>query len=386
MSKKKKILIAYATAGIGHKKAAFAIRDALSAAQKGLPIDTIDVLDYTNILFKKAYPSIYLTLINKLVLIWGLLYYMLDSKLLFLLFLPLRKMLHILNSVRLIKFLIEFKPDMVISTHFLMADLCAYVKKKYRIKIHVMNVITDYKPHSFWISEGVDTYIVAHEETKDQLLKKWAIPERRVKVTGIPIEPKFSIEHDRDVFRKKLDIAQDRFVVLVLSGGYGVGPIFEMLTLMNGLDLPLSIIVVCGHNKKLFTKIEHFKKDAAIHILNLGYVDNVDELMAASDVYIGKAGGISTTEALALDLPLIFIRPIPGQESRNADLIVKKGAGLRLKSIYEIESVLRKLQSAKGEINRLKDNIRKIKKPDAARYIADLAIQMCSIAIREDIR
>ena len=367
-----KILITYATAGIGHKKAALAVWDAIKARQKDDLVKVIDVLDYTGSFFKKYYPTIYLFLINKLLFLWGILYYFLNFRITHFLFYQIRKMSHILNSGPLIKFLCEFKPDVVVSTHFLMPDVCAYVKKKYKIDIHVINIITDYRAHSFWISEGVDKYCVASGRTRKDLLKKWRIPPSSVEVTGIPVEQRFSVPHSREFFRKKFDIPKNAFSVLLLSGGYGVGPIYKIVKLLNALDSSLSVIVVCGHNEKLYRQIEDFKKEASMKILNLGYVDNVNELMAASDVYVGKAGGISTTEALVMDLPLIYVRPIPGQESRNADFIVKNNVGKQFQRAKDIAPIVRELMSSPEKLGMMKSNIRNIKKTHAADDIADL--------------
>ena len=345
MSNKRKILITYATAGVGHKKASLAIKAALENKKTDFDIKFINVLDYTNSFFKKSYPSIYLLLVNRLILLWGFLYYLSDFKIVHNLAYPLRQLSGVLNSVRFVKFLLEFKPDIVIATHFLTADICTYVKQKYKIKMRVINVVTDYRIHSFWIADGVDMYIVGHEETKTDLIKKWGIEAYKIKVMGIPVEPKFSIKHDKDFFRKKLNLPSDSFVVLLIGGGYGVGPILKILKVLNKsllrqaqgdgeqakrvepsiprLRSGLSVMTVCGHNKRLYNRVNAFSEKTNLDIKNYAYVDNVDELMAASDVYVGKAGGISTTEALALDLPLIFVRPIPGQEKRNAKLIIK---------------------------------------------------------------
>lgn len=371
---KKKVLIAYATAGIGHKKASFAVKDALEEKYPDVTVRMIDVLDYTNPLFKKAYPEIYLFLIEKLIFLWGFLYYLSDNRAVHFLTFPLRKAYHILNSIRLVRFLNEFKPDVVVSTHFLLPDVCSYVKKKYKLKMHVINVVTDYRAHSFWISDGVDTYAVAHEETKRDLTDKWGILPGQVKVTGIPVEQKFSKPHEKRSYRDKLGIPQDKFCVLLLSGGYGVGPMFEMVGSLNILGPSLSVIVVCGHNKSLHKKIEDLKKNADMHILNLGYVHNVDELMAASDVYIGKAGGISTTEALVMGLPLIYIRPIPGQEQRNVDFITKRNAGICLKSTRDILLAVGEMKDSSQRMTKIKEAIKGICKVNAATDIADLAI------------
>ena len=376
MSKRKKVLIAYATAGIGHKKAATAIKEALLARGADLDVKLVDVLDYTKPFFKKAYPNTYLFLISHLVHIWGFLYHFLNFRVIYPLFYPIRKLSHVLNGPGLIKFLREYRPDIVVSTHFLLPDICDYVKREYskngtKIGMRVVNVITDYRVHSFWISPSVDIYIAGHEDTMRDLVRKWRIPPERVKIMGIPVEPKFYIRHEKDSIREKLGIPRRSFTVLVTSGGYGVGPIFEILETLNKASFPLTAITVCGHNEKLFAEVEDFSKKAKIHVVNLGYADNIDELLASSDICIGKAGGISTTEAFCQGVPFIFIRPIPGQERRNADLFARAGCGFRLGSVAGILNVVEKLHSSPEKMKTLKENIRRAKKPDPAFAIAE---------------
>ena len=369
---KKKILIGYATAGVGHKKAAMAVEDALKRGQYDLEIKDIDVLDYTNPLFKKMYPTVYLLLINKFIWLWGILYYLFDNRIVYKLLYPLRKFSHVVNSQKLVKFLVDYKPDVVVSTHFILPDVCAYVKKKFGLNIHVINIITDYRAHSFWISEGVDTYIAGHRFVKDELVNRWGIAEEKVKVLGIPVEPKFCAAHDKLSARKKLNIKEDSFTVLLLGGGYGVGPIFEMLESLNGANFPLTAITVCGHNESLFKKIESLAGKYRVQLVNLGYTNNVDELMAASDIYVGKAGGISTTEAANMGLPMVFIRALPGQEKANLKLFVGMGAAEKLKNPGELLKVVKDIKFSPDKLSDMRRNLESFKGINSAEKIAVL--------------
>lgn len=375
MDRKRKILIAYATAGIGHKKAAFAIHDALKNKSEDLEIRLIDVLDYTYSFFRRSYLFVYLVLINRLIWLWGFFYYTLDLKMAHRFIYPLRKMTHVLNAGALVRLIADYKPDVAVSTHFLLPDICDYVKKRYKLTMKVINVLTDYRAHSFWVSGGVDVYIVAHDETKKDLTGKWGVNPDNVRVMGIPVEPKFSAAHDRNYFRNKLGIQSGAFTVLMIGGGYGVGPIYRLLLALKQSGMRLSVITVCGHNRSLYDRINVFKKAAGgLDIKNFGYTDNVDELMAASDVYIGKAGGISTTEALCQQLPLIFIRSIHGQEKRNEELMVMLGAAARLRSVKDISGIIRECVSSGKRLELFKEGIKKVRKINAARDIADFII------------
>ena len=372
----KKIIITYATAGIGHKKAAFAIRDALSAKKNSdIIIKIIDILEYSNAFFRKSYPTIYLLLINRLILLWGFFYYILDNRCIHNILFPIRRFLHIINCRRLIKFILNEKPDIIISTHFLTPDICLYIKNKYKINISVVTVITDYRAHSFWVSKGTDIYIVADKVTARDLVEKWGISKDKIHALGIPVEPKFALTHDRNFFRKKFDISGDSLVLLLIGGGYGVGPMLGLLTDLEKRSLRLTVITVCGHNKKLFSDIEKFKISAKfLKVTNFSYIENVDEVMAASDLYIGKPGGISITEAFTQDLPLVLIRPIPGQETRNARFIAENKIGVICKNLFEVSNTIEGFAKSKENLLEMKKNIERIKKPKAASAIADFII------------
>jgi len=370
---RKKILITYATAGVGHKKAAEAIYHAFQKNRPDVDVRLVDILHYTNFIFKDTYCVAYLFLIRHLIFFWGLLYHSLNLRVLHYLTNPLRKFTHILSGKRFIKYLLEYKPDLVISTHFMPADICGYVKRKYKANIHVSNVITDYRAHSFWVSDAVDTYFVGHPIVQEELILKWRVPSANVKVTGIPIEEKFYKDQDIPGLKARLGIPPDSFTVLLLSGGYAIGPIMKTIRLLNKAKFSLTTIAICGHNEKLLEEIENFKKGAGIRILNLGFVNNIDELMSVSDICIGKSGGISISEAFAKALPFILVRPIPGQEAANAELLLKVGGGIRLKKLDHILEVIEDLRLTPGKINAMKESMKNVRKVHAANHIAEIS-------------
>lgn len=370
----KKILIAYATAGVGHKKAALAIEQAFKNVKGDFEVKIIDVLDYSLPWFKKWYPESYVVVINKMIWLWRILYYFNNIPIVYKITLPFRKWSHRKNCNKLSGFVENYRPDVVLSTHFILPDICAFLKKQGKCNAIVYNVITDYRDHSFWISDGADKYCVGHQKTKDDLVNKWGINSEDVYITGIPVEPKFLEHKDREQIRKDLCISVQERCILVLSGGYGMGPLFEMVQTLEGLQKKMTVICICGHNKELHDKVNTLKgKLEYVNLINLGYINNVDELMAASDIYLGKAGGISSSEALVMGLPMIFVRPIPGQESRNAELLVSSGAALEVKNLDEIGSAIKFLLE-QDNIDKMKQAVQDIRKPNAASDIVKLAL------------
>ena len=169
------------------------------------------------------------------------------------------------------------------------------------------------------------------------------------------------------------ELVLDRFAMALLSGGYGVGPVVDIVKSLNRANFPMTAIAVCGHNSKLYRELEKFKKGARIQIINFGFVDNINELIALSDICAGKAGGISTSEAFAVGTPFVFVKPIPGQESANARLFVKVGAGLRLGKVSDVLKVVEELYKFPERMRILTDGAKHAGKPHAAREVANFA-------------
>ncbi|MBN1353054.1 MAG: glycosyltransferase [Candidatus Omnitrophica bacterium] len=364
---KKKIVIFYATAGIGHKKAAMAIKDAFYGMNRK---DVLfeDVLDYTNTFFKSSYNSVYLFLIRYLPTIWGLCYYLLDNRFVYAALRPLRRLVNRINSGPLVRFLLNKRPDAVICTHFMSVEVVSYLKKKGVLKTRLVSVITDYKAHRFWLSDYVDDYIAGADYTKEDLIRR-GVPAQKILTFGIPCAGRFSTSHDADRIKSQIGLLKDKNTIFVLGGGFGIGPIRSIAYHMDRLKEDFQCIVVCGYNTKLYNEISKMAQSSAHTFKVYGFVDNVDELMAVSDLLISKPGGITVTEALASALPMIVINPIPGQEMRNYKFLERYNAALKAKSPKETVEIIKGLLVS-GKLGALKENIKKIRQVNSAERIA----------------
>jgi processive 1,2-diacylglycerol beta-glucosyltransferase len=376
----KKILIAYATAGIGHKKAAIAIKKAFDeAGPKDTEVKIIDALDYATPFFKKSYLDTYLLAINKLSTIWGTMYYITDNPIVNIFIKPLRKINNRFYAGKLRAFLLEEQPDVMISTHFFLPEAIYDLKDSGKLKSKILTVVTDYRLHSWWVADCIDMYAVASDEARKDLLK-WGVPGSKIRVMGIPVEPVFSRRQDKAAIRAKYGLKDDIFTALIMSGGFGVGPIEGIVRAVDGISKPAQAVVICGHNEELVKQMEALKPSLKIDLKVLGFVDNVYDFMEVSDVLISKAGGITVTEAMAKELPVIIIKPIPGQETRNSDFFTSHGAAIRVNDVSEIKGVLDNLTGTVREgdcpLTRMKASIQKIRKPTASVDITKLAIEM----------
>lgn len=373
----KKVLILYATAGIGHKKASMAVKAAFDELKiPDVEVTLSDALDYTNAFFKWSYLKAYLLLVNKLPMIWGFSYYLTDNFYVNIVVSKIRRFNNWLNSRELVKYLIDTKPDVIISTHFFASEVISGLRESGRLKSKLLTVVTDYRLHSWWICDFTDMYVVASQDAREDLIR-WKVPDPRIKVLGIPIEPVFLKKYDKSNILREAGLKEGVFTVLVIGGGFGVGPIEEIVNAIGNLSKPIQIITICGHNEELVKKMEALKLSMKADIKAFGFVNNVYEYMEASDVLISKSGGITVSESLAKELPIIVLAPIIGQETRNCDYLTKNGAAVRIGKASELKEVLEYLVSNPGRMTALREAIRAIKKPMAAYDVAKLAIDIC---------
>ncbi|HPN88512.1 MAG TPA: glycosyltransferase [Candidatus Omnitrophota bacterium] len=360
-----RVLIVHATAGAGHQKAAEAI---LHGLKNHTPYDVslLDILDYSSPLFKSLYRKTYFLLISKFPQVWAFFFGLLDVPFLQPLVRWARRLYNALNVGKFHKLLIEGQYDCVISTHFMPTEIASALKRKGLIKSKLITVITDYDAHRIWISEGIDAYAVATDWTKNKVMSL-GISEEKIHVTGIPTDEKFGKSVDVSDLKRKLGLQENVFTVLAATGSFGIGPIEDIIAGLN--DAQTQIVVVCGHNEELFKRLEA-KKNTLIK--PLAYVDNMHELMAVSDVMVTKPGGLSISECLVSQLPMIFFSAIPGQETNNIKVLAEYGIGLKGFTVDEIIKHVQDLKSSRDQFLTTMKRIKDIARPNAVKDIIKL--------------
>lgn len=372
----KRISVIYATAGIGHKKASIAVKKALDEiGGKELEVELIDSLDYTNDFFKWSYLKAYLLMVNKLPFFWGISYHLTDNFYINLIVSKIRRISNWINSKKLAKHLADFNPNVIVSTHFFASEVVGDLKKRGLLNSRLITVVTDYRLHSWWLAPCTDMYVVGGEDARSDLLR-WNVPPENIRILGIPIEPVFSKKLDKLQIMDKENLKKDIFTVLVVGGGFGVGPIEDIVKTVIQIKKPVQIVVVCGHNKELVSKIEAVRNTTDVPIKILGFVDNVYEYMEVSDILISKSGGITVSESLAKEIPLVVISPIIGQETRNSDFIVKRGASVKIDKVSDLKNLLEYLIDNPSKMRDMRQAIRTIKKPESCYDVAKLAVSM----------
>ncbi len=368
-----KIIIAYASAGAGHFKAAQALFNCFNEKYPSIDVKLVDLLDKADGLFKYSYISFYTFMVRHAFFLWGWLFSISEKGLLKVIVRKLSTASHYLNTHPFSRYLVEEDPDVIISTHFAPPEIAAHLNRQGKIKAKLVTVVTDFGVHPFWVSQGTDLYIGASEFTRKQLIKL-GVEDKRIRVCGIPVDPKFLKIHDRDTLCRDLGIDKDAFTVLVMTGSFGIGPIEEIV---KALCKEAQVLVVTASNAKLREKLTKANLPRA---KIFGFVSNADDLMAVSDVIVTKPGGLSTSEILVMGLAPIFISAIPGQEHWNVEAMKSAGVGKEINDIDDIRKKVIEYRDNPDELLAVKERIRKVRKPNSAEEICDAVCQSCGRA------
>ena len=360
-----KVLIIHASAGAGHRRAAEAIYNYLKEHSPDLELVLLDALDKTNALFKFDYTKGYSFLIKYATRLWHWAFLATDFKFLRPVSRSLARIINCINSQRLIRYFSKENPQVIISTHFLPSELAASLKKKNKITSKIITVITDYGVHPFWVCPGTDLYIVASDFTRRRLVMEGVSPEK-IKVLGLPFDPKFMRHFDRRVLAHKFGIDHKTFTVLIMTGSFGLGPLEDIV---DALHQDCQVLVVCAGNKKLYDRL--MKRNLA-NVKVFGFISNTEELMAVSQVIITKPGGATITEVLIMELPVIFVSAIPGQETANLEALAEYGIGVSPKNVEETKRIVLDLKNNPQKIDALRQKIKEIQKPLACEELASV--------------
>jgi processive 1,2-diacylglycerol beta-glucosyltransferase len=238
-------------------------------------------------------------------------------------------------------------------------------------------VTTDFDTHRLWYNPPCEHYFTATEEGRSNLAA-WGISPQCITATGIPVHPLFARPRDAWDCKRRLDLADDRPVILQLAGGLGVGPIEAIHRQILAAELPLQIVVASGRNTVASEKLAAIPSPDHHRRLILGFTDRMDELMAAADVIVSKPGGLTTSEALCRGAAMVVVDPIPGQETRNSDYLLENSAAVKVNNIASLQHKLTRLLCESGRLESLRAAARKLARPRAAYDVAEKSLAILS--------
>jgi len=375
LNRKPRVLILSASSGAGHVRAGQAL-EKVFRAQGDCEVAHIDALKYVSKLFQRIYDNAYIQMVSHAPDLMGLLYEQTDR--------PWsqqrpRLAMDRLNTQPMIRLLKKTQPDLCVATHFLPAEILAWLIAKKKLHARHVIAVTDYDVHASWLCQTVDRYYVAIEESREYLARV-GVPRAKLCVAGIPIDPLFEQPVAAGEARKKLGLAPNETVLLLSAGGYGVGPLEHLVKDLLELRQPWQIAAIAGKSEPLKKRLEQLAKSTgktpAGHprLVPVGFTTEMDQYMAAADLLIGKAGGLTTAEALARELPMALVEPIPGQEERNADHLLEGGAAIRCNNLPAAAWKIAQLVNQPDKLAAMKRAAKAMAKPAAARAVAQDAL------------
>lgn len=368
---KKRVLILSASVGSGHVKAADALARAIRARPDVEEVLSDDSLDHTNVLHKQLYSTLYAKLSALLPEFLGWWYESSDdpwvsdkSRLA----LDIPQALPLMNLVR------EFRPDIILCTHFMPAGVLSWLIGNGRLEARLGIVVTDFHFHAFWITRAFDWYFVAQEEDKIHM-EGLGLPSDRIEVTGIPVDEAFSRPVDREAVLKRHGLDPARPTLLVAGGTLGLSPATAVVRRLLQLDRDFQAIIVCGKNEELRGEVAQLVREREADFRVFGYTKEMPDFMGASTLLLSKPGGLTTAEALARGLPMVILDPIGGQEERNSDVLLEAGAAVKCTEVTLLAHKLCRLLDDPERIRSMSENARALGRPRAAENIARLALE-----------
>ncbi|MDP2904906.1 MAG: glycosyltransferase [Candidatus Omnitrophota bacterium] len=375
MPENKRIILMYITEISGHHSATLAVEKAIRSINPRAEILNINAFNYTNPISEKVINRLYMSVIKRTPQIWEYLY---DNPVVAQNLEGIKEAIHKFNSNKLQKLFDNFRPDVVACTQAFPCGMVADYKKTTGSILPLVAILTDYIPHSYWIYDTVNAFVSPAEEVSARLIQKGVDPEK-INTLGIPFDNKFNNFIDKTQVRRALGLDPSVFTILIMGGGQGLGPIKKIVKSLEKTSKPVQEIIVTGTNKKIYKSLKHKVKDSGKKIKLLGYANNVNELMSASDIIITKPGGITTAEALAKKLPIIIIKPIPGQEANNTAYLTAMGAAIKLDFPQDINLVIDDLISNPAKLSGLRQAVMRISKPNASMDTAKLLLNLSNV-------
>jgi len=364
-----KILILTASYGSGHNAAARCLAEAFErAGVRAIVVDHFRELVHP--LFDRASRALYYAMLRRAPFLWGAGYALgdwlaSDS--------PLTLGLTRIGSARLAALLARETPDAVVTVHATpTAALSALAARGVRVPSHT-TVITDFVAHSQWMAPGVDRYCVAAPEVKRELVAR-GLPAERIVVTGIPVRPEFSEPASSLAARQAFELSASAPVVLAMAGAHGAfGRLPHVAQALARLEQPVQGVLVAGRDAQLRARLEQVTAGTGSRAL--GYVGDVRRLMAAADILVTKAGGMTLAEAIAAETPVLVYGSLPGQERRNERFVARSGMALVARSPRQLAHALGRALGEPELLERMRLRMARLARRDATRRIVELVLE-----------
>jgi 1,2-diacylglycerol 3-beta-galactosyltransferase len=269
-----------------------------------------------------------------------------------------------------------FKPDLLVSVHPLVNHLAAHVRDAVAPSTPLITVVTDLvSAHVAWFCPAVDLCIVPTEGAYHRAIDA-GMPRDKLRVIGLPVHPRFAeVTRSPQEIRRELGLTPERFTVLLVGGGEGMGRVYEMACAVAQTGDGLQQIIIAGRNTRLRERLEARRWEIPTRIF--GFVDNMPTLLQAADVVVTKAGPSTICESLVIGKPLLLFGYVPGQEQGNVEFVVESGAGWLVETPDALINALRELTQPGSPVRaQMMENARRLARPSAANDIAQVLVNL----------
>ena len=374
-----KVLILSVTAGYGHHATAQAIGDMLK--NKGAEVDTLDVYAYISNLIKTTIDKGYLFSSKHMQTLYRLVYQLAENNGASY-FSSAPSIINIINALGATKFarvISDREPDVIICTHVFAAQMVDELKKRKKLAdIMTIGIVTDYTLHPYWEDVPRVQYIVTASELLTYRCVQRGVPRERILPFGIPVHPKFNQHLDRKKAADALGIDPKMHTILLMGGSMGHAEHVKTIEKIVQIGMPFQMLVVCGNNRKMEMHVEKFaaRYNGNCIIRPYGFVHNVEVMMSASDCIISKPGGLTVSEALAKNLPMLLADPIPGHEERNVDFLVNNGMAALITKHFPVDEAVYELFTNPVRLETVRHTMKAVAHPDATERLADFVLAL----------
>ena len=367
----RRLLLMHVTERSGHHRASQAIERTVAQLDPQAEVTSVDAFEFASRFVRWAISRTYYSLIRHQPDVWEYLY---DNPQVHQHVRRLQQLRYRYETRKLRQLLDTVRPHVIACTQAYPCGMVADFKRRHGLAIPLVGILTDYAPHLYWFHEAVDVYVVPSDSVKQRFLAR-GVPEARVRVLGIPIDPTFLTPGDAQRAAAQFHLDRTRPIILIMGGGSGFGPIQDILEQLDILPHPCQFVVVAGSNPRLLGWMQRHR--FRHQVVPLGYCDDVPQLMEMATLLISKPGGLTTSEALAKHLPLVIVNPIPGQESYNARFLLAHGAAVQAGSPETVRHTVRDLLDNPARLAGLRQRVAELAHPGAALDISRLLFTLC---------
>jgi processive 1,2-diacylglycerol beta-glucosyltransferase len=358
-----KILVLFVPAGGGHRAAARAVVE--EAEARGVEAELVDALELTPAWFARAYVGAHLRSTEHTPALYGHGFAALNQR--HAVVDGVRGAFDRAVGAKLLRYAAGERPLAIVATHFFPLEILGHARRSGTLGSPVVGVVTDYAAHAFWAEPGVDRFCTPAGRAARDLVRHGVSPDCVV-ATGIPVRPAFG---------KIAPLAHPApgapLQVLVTSGGFGVGPMAEIIRSFSRVE-GVRLTIVCGANPARVAEAQRMATEAGVSAEVVGFEPDMVRRMAAAHVIVGKPGGLTVSESLAAGRPMVLVGACPGQETMNQTWLVEQGAAVACGADAAGGTVAS--LRARGVLASLAAEARALAAPRAARRVVDVALRL----------